>query len=93
MNIKLLDQESTSRTLVISDSKYPYLNLKLYFSYNTIIAINDLDDTLYISENCFSNTTGKHLNKINRDKKIRMKRDMFESKVSEILSQLLITVN
>ena len=93
MNIKLLDQKPNSRTIEISDSKYPYLNFKLYFSYNTLIAIKDIDGKLRISENIWSNTTGKHLNLINRDKSIRIKRNEFEIISKAILNQLLIKVD
>ena len=50
----------------------------IYYSYNTIVAIKTPVDT-YVSENVWSVTTGKHLNKIeeitgsNREYRMRYK--------------------
>lgn len=47
-----------------------------YFSYSTCVAFQ-IDNQLFISENVWSTTTGKHLNRINRDETIRMNHDDF----------------
>ena len=49
----------------------------LYYSYRTLVAFTH-DHKLYISENCFSSTTGRHLNYINSDKSKRLEREEFE---------------
>ena len=63
-------------------------SLKLYFSYKTIIAIKDNKTNKFIvSENKWNNTTGKHLNWIDRDKSIRLNREEFEKKAEKILKR------
>ena len=44
--------------------------LRLYFSYETLIAFQ-LDSELIVSENIWSNTTGKHLNIVDGGAKSR----------------------
>jgi len=60
-------------------------NNSFYFSYKTCIAFT-FGGKLYISENLWGPTTGKHLNSIDRDKKKRMKREDFEAKLKSIES-------
>jgi len=43
----------------------------MWFSYETIVAIR-IDDRQFVSENEWSNTTGKHLNAIEPNKKNRV---------------------
>jgi hypothetical protein len=43
----------------------------LYFSYQTLIAFNTPDTGLVVSENRWGTATGKHLNEISDNKKIR----------------------
>ena len=50
---------------------------KIYWSYSTIIAIR-INNKLYIRENDWSTTTGRHLNAIDPDKSIRMNSADFE---------------
>jgi len=50
---------------------------KIYWSYSTIIALR-IDNKLFIRENDWSTTTGRHLNAINPDKSIRMSGADFE---------------
>ena len=50
----------------------------LYYSYRTLIAFTH-NHKLYICENIWGSTTGKHLNFINRDKKIRLNALEFEA--------------
>lgn len=60
--------------------------LKLYFSYNTIIAFKE-KGKLFISKNVWSKTTGKHLNYINNDKKKRLKNSTFENELKRVLKK------
>ena len=57
--------------------------VEFYFSYKTIIAFK-VSGGLYIRENEWGPTTGKHLNAISDNKKIRMKGDDFESFLSKL---------
>jgi hypothetical protein len=60
--------------------------LRLYFSYQTVIAFHD-GDGLKVSENLWSTTTGKHLNAIDDgDKKNRLPRDTFENALKAALT-------
>lgn len=61
-------------------------NMDLYLSYETIVAFRTTKTGLVISENNWSTTTGKHLNAINPDKKIRLPREAFEKKLAEMLA-------
>ncbi len=45
--------------------------LKLYYSYDTLIAFR-INEKLYISKNEWTRTTGRHLNSISADKDIRI---------------------
>ena len=58
-------------------------NVCIYFSYSTVVAIN-VDGELFVSDNVFSTTTGKHINAINPDKSIRISRDKFEKMLDGI---------
>ncbi len=51
---------------------------KFYISHGKCIAFRDPDGEMAISQNVWGNSTGMHLNWINRDKKIRIPRDAFE---------------
>ena len=46
-------------------------NLDLYYSYETIVAYSDAKDGLVCSVNIWGTTTGKHLNWIESNKKLR----------------------
>ena len=61
--------------------------LRLYFSYNTVIAFQDSDTPLTVLVNCWSNTTGKHLNKLQPDKSKRLNKTEFEQKLNQILQK------
>ncbi len=55
-------------------------DLTISFSYRTPIAFDHPGLGLVVSENCWSTTTGKHLNQIDEgDKKGRLPRDRFEA--------------
>lgn len=55
----------------------------VYYSYNTIVAVR-IHGKLYISENVWSVTTGKHLNYIDPDKSIRMPHNEFVDFLNKI---------
>lgn len=46
--------------------------ITIYYSYDTIVAYEDIHDGLVCSKNIWSNTTGKHLNWIQPDKSKRV---------------------
>lgn len=56
--------------------------LSIWFSYGTPIAFEN-GKGLVVSENCWCVTTGKHLNWVSTDKKIRLKRDEFMMKLGD----------
>lgn len=59
-------------------------DLKLYFSYRTVIAF-EVDYEVVISKNIWSNITGKHLNWIDSDHSKRISNEEFEAKLQNIL--------
>ena len=59
----------------------------LYYSYETIVAYYDHEDKLVVSQNVWGTTTGKHLNWIESDKKIRVKHDDFVKKLAAMLER------
>lgn len=61
--------------------------LDLYFSYQTIVAFRDPAAGLVCVENIYSNTTGKHLNAIQPDKKRRVPLAEFEAKLKATLAR------
>lgn len=72
------DNYGSSRAVQIGD-------IELYFSYQTVIAFRAPQFGLVIRKNVWSTSTGKHLNAINDDKKIRINGDEFEQKLAEML--------
>lgn len=63
-------------------------NIKLYYSYKTIVAYYDIADGLTVCENAWSVTTGKHLNWIdNGNKKSRLPFDEFKAKLNAALER------
>ena len=70
-------KNSDNNMLVIIDGVY------FYFSYRTIIAFK-IDGKLFIRENDWAQTTGKHLNAIDCDKSIRIKGEEFEKLLGEM---------
>jgi hypothetical protein len=58
--------------------------MALYFSYSSIIAF-ETENGIVISENIWSNTTGRHLNWIDSDKTSRFKNSEFELYLEEEL--------
>lgn len=65
--------------------KVELYNNTLYFSYETIVAyVNIYTDELIVSENIWSKTTAKHINKIKREwtgKIETLKNDDFNSRM------------
>lgn len=59
-------------------------SLRLYFSYDTIIAFSSPKGSA-TRQNDWSTTTGKHLNAITPDKKSRISGEEFEKQLEEIL--------
>ena len=60
-------------------------SLTLYFSYKTVVAFSNYKFGFVISENVWSNTTGKHLNWIDSDKKKRIPHNEFEKLLNKVL--------
>jgi hypothetical protein len=58
---------------------------EFYFSYETIVGFQKLADKPVISENKWSNTTGKHLNILDPEKEYRVPPQEFEKKLAEVL--------
>ena len=70
-------------SLVVSFPK-----LDLYYSYKTIVAYRFKGDKV-VRQNDWAQTTGKHLNWIDRgDKKSRISGEEFEAKLGKILTEL-----
>lgn len=65
-------KEIKSNYVVIEDTHRIF-----YFSYNTLIAFK-IEGSLYIRENVWGSTTGKHLNNVSRVKEIRISKEKFE---------------
>lgn len=78
MNIKLKKIAPDCHMVVIGE-------LLLYFSYETIVGFYDPDEGKSIlSENIWSNTTGKHLNNF-ADKSCRIPHEEFTEKLEKVL--------
>ena len=61
-------------------------NLDLYYSYETIVAFRD-GHTLKGSQNVWSRTTGNHLNEIGISKDERIKAELFDKELKEVLAK------
>lgn len=59
-------------------------NVTLFFSYETIIGFTSKGE-LKVSENVWSNTTGKHLNQIEPNKTRRLSREDFMKQLDKAL--------
>lgn len=64
--------------------------LNLWFSYKTIVAF-EYDGRLSIIKNYWSTTSGKHLNWIDRDKKVRLESLEFNRLLDDLLRKLDLT--
>ena len=59
-----------------------------YFSYETLVAFETKYDELFVRENVWGNTTGKHLNWIDGgNKKERLSTEDFEKKYKELFGE------
>jgi hypothetical protein len=67
-------------------------NLTLYFSYQTVVAFRSNELGLVIRENDWSTTTGKHLNWIDPEKKIRISGEEFEKLLSKTLKKHKLSI-
>ena len=61
--------------------------IRLYYSYQTIVAYYDGQDGLICSDNVWGVTTGKHLNWIQPNHKERVKNDKFNEMLTAALSR------
>ena len=78
----------------INSLMFEFGSLKIWFSYKTIVAIQDGSDERIVRENDWSNTTGRHLNAIDfGDKKSRVSGEVFEEAVENILKKHNLTFN
>ena len=59
-----------------------------YFSYSTLVAVQTNIGDLFIRENVWGSTTGKHLNWIHPDHSIRLSGSEFETAISKLNLQL-----
>ncbi len=55
-----------------------------FFSYRTLVAVDDLEKGLIVSKNYWGTTTGKHLNWICIDKSRRLDSEAFAAKLAEL---------
>jgi len=61
-------------------------SLTLYFSYDTVVAFSSPKTGLVIRKNDWSTTTGRHLNAINENKKIRIDGEEFEKQLDTLMA-------
>jgi hypothetical protein len=62
-------------------------NISIYYSYETIVAYEDIKDGLVCCKNQWGVTTGKHLNWIEPNKKLRKSSEEFEKLLNEALDR------
>lgn len=60
-------------------------NLVLWFSYETIVAFHVPGQPRVVSENIWSQTTGRHLNEISPNKASRVPHDEFTAKLGQVM--------
>jgi hypothetical protein len=77
MDIKLKQLKSNFTMVQVN-------HVQLFFSYETVIGFYTDKEGYVVSENLWGTTTGKHLNQV-ADKKYRIPRKDFMSKLSEVL--------
>ena len=61
-------------------------DLTLYYSYKTIIGYYTLGGGTVLTKNVWGNTTGKHLNWLDRDKSKRIPYDDFKKRLKDVVS-------
>ena len=62
-------------------------DIKLFYSYETIVAYRNNEEGLVVSENVWSRTTGKHLNWIDPYKEHRVDADEFRRRLNNLLNR------
>lgn len=62
-------------------------NIKLFFSYSTIISFCNNSDNATI-KNLWSNTTGKFINELEPNKEVRLEEDEFKKRLRTALNGL-----
>ena len=77
---------NTSQSYVKSRaSKWAANGVIFYKSYDTIIAFETMDNLLRVCENCWSSTTGKHLNWLDGgNKKNRLDSETFQKELAKV---------
>ena len=61
--------------------------LTLWFSYDTVVAFRTPKAVFFICENVWGTTTGKHLNWIDPNKKIRLQSEDFDNRLDHALAK------
>ncbi len=82
MKVQLKNLGTTNKNLVVLE------DVKLWVSYETVVAFQKGNEPIVACENIWSKTTGKLLNELEPDHNKRIKRDQFE----ELLTQISIEV-
>ena len=82
MEVNLQNLGTVNKNLV--SLKHGVRQINLYFSYETIVAVNQ-----YVSVNDWSVTTGKLLNELQPDKKQRIPHKEVLDKAQELIKALL----
>jgi len=63
-------------------------SLAIFFSYDTVVAFQEIGHTRKVRENIWKSTTGKHLNWLDDgDKKTRLSSDEFERQLNTVLEK------
>lgn len=81
MEVKLRNMGTVNRNRVTL--RHFGREVTLYFSYDTIVAVDEV-----VSENTWSNTTGKLLNELQPDKKKRVPYETVEKEIEKRLRRL-----
>lgn len=63
---------------------------RFWFSYKTLVAFQPICGPRYCIRNYWGATTGKHLNAIQPDKKLRLDEGAFQQKYNEIFGEVVI---
>ena len=74
--------------VILQDEEEGYILLTLYFSYETVIAYQEIGKELVATQNIWGPTTGKHLNWIS-DKEDRIPYDEFKEKLSKVVAPIV----
>ena len=83
--ISLINDGTINRNRVI------FGNLTLYFSYDTIVGFK-VGSKVVCRENDWGTTTGKYLNDIEPNKKLRVEKDVFEKNLVEAFENEILEI-